>query len=48
MSGENKIELLEKFVLNKPELDELENLLSPFNFFETLDIVNAEIRHSMY
>jgi hypothetical protein len=46
MNGENEIELLEKFVLNNPELDALENLLSQFNIFETLDIVNAEIRHS--
>lgn len=39
-------ELLEKFILDNPELARLENLLSQFNTFETLNIVNAEIRHS--
>ena len=38
--------ILEEFILKNPELDKLENLLGIFNIFETLDIVNAEIRHS--
>lgn len=38
--------ILEDLILNNPELDKLENLLGVFNIFETLDIVNAEIRHS--
>ena len=38
--------LLEDFILKNPELDKLEKLLGIFNVFETLDIVNAEIRHS--
>lgn len=38
--------LLEDLILNNPDLDKLENLLGVFNIFETLDIVNAEIRHS--
>lgn len=38
--------LLEDFIIKNPELDRLEKLLGIFNIFETLDIVNAEIRHS--
>jgi len=41
-----KEKILEDFILKNPELDKLENLLGVFNVFETLDIVNAEIRHS--
>ena len=39
-------EILENFILNNPELDQLENMLSQFNALETLNIVNAELRHS--
>ena len=46
MTIDSGIELLENFVLDNPELDKLENLLSQFNIFETLNIVSAEIRHS--
>jgi len=46
MDQETDIQALERFVLNNPELEKLENLLSQFNIFETLDIVKAEIRHS--
>jgi hypothetical protein len=38
--------LIEQLILNNPELEKLENMLSQFNTFETLDIVNTEIRHS--
>ena len=41
-----EIELLEKFLLDNPELQKLEGMLSQFNVFETLNIVNAEVRHS--
>lgn len=37
---------LERFILNNPDLEKLEDLLSQFNIFETLNIVDAEIRHS--
>ncbi len=40
------LDLLEDFVLNNPELDRLEKTLSTFNVFETLSIVDAELRHS--
>jgi len=42
----NDKETLEKFILNNKELEKLESLLAQFNVFETLNIVNAEIRHS--
>lgn len=38
--------ILEKFILHNPELNKLENMLDQFNGFETLGIVNTEIRHS--
>lgn len=41
------VEALERFILNNPELEKLEDLLSEFNIFETLNIVDAEIRHSI-
>jgi len=40
------IEHLENFVLSNPELDRLENLISEFNIFETLNLTHVEIRHS--
>lgn len=46
LENKKEIELLEKFVLDNPDLEKLEDLLSQFNIFETLNIVNAEIRHS--
>ena len=39
-------EILERLILNNSELDKLEGMLSDFNLFETLNLVNAEIRHS--
>ena len=46
LENKKEIELLEKFVLDNPDLEKLEDLLSQFNIFETLNVVNAEIRHS--
>lgn len=43
----NEIGALESFILDNPELEKLEDLLSQFNIFETLNIVDAEIRHSI-
>ena len=40
------IQALEFFVMNNPELDEIESQLSRFNIFETLNIAQAELRHS--
>lgn len=38
--------LLEAFVVDNPELERLEDLLSEFNLFEALGAVRQEIRHS--
>ncbi|MBN1184245.1 MAG: PD-(D/E)XK nuclease family protein [Bacteroidales bacterium] len=43
---DEKIESLEKFILNNPDLEKIELMLGDFNLFETLSLVNAEIRHS--
>lgn len=40
------IEELENFLLDNPEFDRLESLLQKFNIFETLKIVETEVRHS--
>jgi len=42
----NEKALLEKFILNNPELERLEGMLSDFNMFETINLIHAEIRHS--
>lgn len=39
---------LEEFVLNNPDLERLEGMLDTFNVFETLRIVNVEIKHSNF
>jgi len=39
-------ERLEEFILQNPDLERLELMLGDFNLFETLNLVNAEIRHS--
>jgi hypothetical protein len=46
MKESTDIEYLENFILSNPELDKLENLLSEFNIFETLNLEHVEIRHS--
>ncbi len=43
---EQEKELLEQFILNNPQLEKLEGMLSDFNLFETLNLTNTEIRHS--
>ncbi len=43
---ENEKNSLEQFILNNPELEKLEGMLSDFNLFETLNLIHAEIRHS--
>lgn len=46
MTNKNEIQMLEDFVLNNPELEQIEKMLTTFNIFETLKIERAEIRHS--
>ena len=41
-------ELLERFVTDNPELEELEDLLAGFNIFEVLKLQRQEIRHSNF
>jgi len=48
MKDSEGIQALEKFVLNNPELERLEGMLDTFNVFETLKIVNVEIKHSNF
>lgn len=38
--------VLEAFVVENPELEELEALLSQFNLFEAIGAVRMEVRHS--
>ena len=38
---EDKEKLLEQFVVNNPDLEELEDLLAEFNFFEVLNLQKA-------
>ena len=46
MAEFNEFEVLETFLIDNPELDRLEGLLSEFNLFETLNITQVEVRHS--
>jgi hypothetical protein len=39
---------LERFVTSNPELEELESVLSEFNFFEAVGAVYSELRHSNF
>lgn len=39
-------EILEKFLLDNDELEKIEEIISEFNIYETMNISNAEIRHS--
>lgn len=48
MKDSEEIRALEEFVLNNPELERLEGMLDTFNVFETLKIVNVEIKHSNF
>jgi len=38
--------LLENFVVDNGQLEDLESLLSRFNIFEAIGMVRQEIRHS--
>ena len=38
--------LLERFIVNNAELEQLESLLNQFNIFEAVGMVRQEIRHS--
>lgn len=46
MENHGERTLLERFVVNNPDLEHLESLLAEFNIFETLGAVRQELRHS--
>ena len=46
MNEQEQIELLEALVIDNPQLDELESLISEFNIFEAMGAVRQELRHS--
>ena len=46
METETEYKLLEAFVVDNPELEELESELQKFNVFEALGAVRQELRHS--
>ncbi len=46
MDSLSEKEIIEDFILNSQDLEKLDSMLTHFNVFETLNIVNAEIRHS--
>ncbi len=48
MKDSDNEKALEEFVLNNPELERLEGMLDTFNVFETLKMVNVEIKHSNF
>jgi hypothetical protein len=46
LSAEEQKRILNKFLVDNPELEDLSSKLSTFNIFNVLKIENAEIRHS--
>jgi hypothetical protein len=48
VSDQETIKLLEDFLINNPELTDLENRLEEFNIFDALGAIWVEIRHSEF
>lgn len=46
--NENSIKLLEEFLNNNDDLEQLESIANEFNIFSSLGIINTEIRHSRF
>ena len=44
----NDLEALEDFLVDNPELEQLEDMLQEFNVFEVLGIEKQEVRHSAF
>ncbi len=44
----SNVELLQKFLLNNKELEELEEIINDFNVFTALGVVREELRHSTF
>lgn len=48
ITSEEQVKLLEHFIYNNEELEELESIVDKFNIFSSLGIINQEIRHSNF
>lgn len=48
MSSDKRRELLENFIVDNEDLEELEAKLAEFNIFEAIGVVRQEIRHSNF
>ena len=48
MNEKSEKEILEEFIVNNPELEKLEEIINTFNIFDALNMVNYEIRHSIF
>jgi len=48
MNEKSEKEILEKFIVNNPELEKLEEIINTFNIFDALNMVYYEIRHSIF
>lgn len=48
MNSKPEKEILEEFIHENAELEQLEEIVDEFNIFTALDIVNSEIRHSNF
>ena len=46
MSDQNPVHILEAFVIDNAELDQLETMIAEFNIFEAMGAVRQELRHS--
>jgi hypothetical protein len=46
MDTTQSLKLLESFVIDNPNLDQLETLIAEFNIFESMGVVRQELRHS--
>ena len=46
--SKSDVEILEEFIYDNPELEELEEIVGEFNIFTALNIENNEIRHSTF
>ena len=48
IDNKTDIKILEEFIYDNPELEELEEIVGEFNIFTALNIENNEIRHSTF
>lgn len=48
LSPDEQVKLLEEFIFNNEDLEDLEAIVDKFNIFSSLGIINQEIRHSNF